>query len=624
MDISAPAENIYSTIATDLNEDYGLLSGTSMSTAFVTGLAGLLLSQNEDLTKGELIALLKENVDEVTLEGDEEMGEGRINASKALEALNAGTGGIEAIASVNEEGEKSYAAQVGEEVSFLGEALIALAQSSLSPEEEDLEYQWDFGDGIGANEQNTTHVYQEVDDYNVILVVSAGGFAPAIDTVSVMVVDEVPDDEIWVVGTVIGEDGELREDVDIEIRYSKRTSEDPLEYEDSVIEACSTDVDGRYKVVIVEVEEGDVYKIEGRLNEDRDDFIRTASTFGSSWYEDGWVLIAEEAQAGNVYDGSFDNSSDDGGGGGGGDDGGGGGDDGGGGEECTFDSQCPSVTQNGDTYEGRCILHKCSYKSNWAAYCEENCDETWDMSGDCVDGKQRQGRACPSGCREESYRVVDCGGGGGECTHGDIEIDGTVGQTGCLVKTCGSDNTWGSPTSCASTTDTAECHYGESEQWHTGSGDCKIKRCKSDNTWGADEDCSNDDPPLPPPPCQYTEEWQCDSHCANDGYAASWGCNECVCNGIPADECEVSEYECNNGDCVDHPTKCEENAPPPADECEVSEYECNNGDCVDHPTKCEENAPPPADECDPGDCDNSCGMNGGYCNSNDDCYCFTP
>lgn len=86
VDVAAPGENIYSTLP---GNQYGYMSGTSQATAFVTGIAALLLSKDPTLKPEEIKAIIKDSVDRIpTLSGKVGAG-GRVNAHQALLALNA-------------------------------------------------------------------------------------------------------------------------------------------------------------------------------------------------------------------------------------------------------------------------------------------------------------------------------------------------------------------------------------------------------------------------------------------------------------------------------------------------------------------------------------------------------
>lgn len=81
VDVAAPGENIFSTLP---GGRYGYMSGTSQATAFVTGIAALLLSQNPNLTPVQIKQIIMKSVDHFSnLKGKVASG-GRVNAYSAL------------------------------------------------------------------------------------------------------------------------------------------------------------------------------------------------------------------------------------------------------------------------------------------------------------------------------------------------------------------------------------------------------------------------------------------------------------------------------------------------------------------------------------------------------------
>jgi subtilisin family serine protease len=84
VDVAAPGENIYSTLP---NGKYGYMTGTSQATAFVSGIAALLLSKNPKLTPIELKKLILDNVDRFPTLAGKVATSGRVNAFKSLLAL---------------------------------------------------------------------------------------------------------------------------------------------------------------------------------------------------------------------------------------------------------------------------------------------------------------------------------------------------------------------------------------------------------------------------------------------------------------------------------------------------------------------------------------------------------
>jgi subtilisin family serine protease len=84
VDIAAPGENIYSTLP---NGRFGYMSGTSQATAFVTGVAALLLSQDPTLKPHQIKEIIAGSVDRVPALFNKVATGGRLNAYSALLAL---------------------------------------------------------------------------------------------------------------------------------------------------------------------------------------------------------------------------------------------------------------------------------------------------------------------------------------------------------------------------------------------------------------------------------------------------------------------------------------------------------------------------------------------------------
>jgi|GEM_PF-4169819 len=87
VDISAPGNAIYSTI---WNDTYSYMSGTSMATPMVAGLAALILSVNPGLSPGAVENIIKntaDNIDPLNPGYEGKLGAGRINAYEALKYM---------------------------------------------------------------------------------------------------------------------------------------------------------------------------------------------------------------------------------------------------------------------------------------------------------------------------------------------------------------------------------------------------------------------------------------------------------------------------------------------------------------------------------------------------------
>jgi len=80
--VAAPGENIFSTLP---RGRYGYLTGTSQATAFVSGLAALILSENPKLKPAEVREILMNSADKVKALESKIASAGRINAFAALQ-----------------------------------------------------------------------------------------------------------------------------------------------------------------------------------------------------------------------------------------------------------------------------------------------------------------------------------------------------------------------------------------------------------------------------------------------------------------------------------------------------------------------------------------------------------
>lgn len=88
IDVLAPGSGI----STTRNGGYGSMGGTSVATAYASGLCALILSANPALSPTEVMQIVRESADDIAPAGwDEYTGYGRINAYKALASATANT-----------------------------------------------------------------------------------------------------------------------------------------------------------------------------------------------------------------------------------------------------------------------------------------------------------------------------------------------------------------------------------------------------------------------------------------------------------------------------------------------------------------------------------------------------
>jgi len=84
--LSAPGTDI---LSTTLNNAYARATGTSASTAYVSGVVALILSKNPDFSNTQVEQILYQTADDLGDKGlDQNFGYGRLNAAKALEVAS--------------------------------------------------------------------------------------------------------------------------------------------------------------------------------------------------------------------------------------------------------------------------------------------------------------------------------------------------------------------------------------------------------------------------------------------------------------------------------------------------------------------------------------------------------
>lgn len=150
VDVSAPGSSINSTYSNHGSATYSSLSGTSMASPHVAGLAGLLRSKVPGLTSVEvrdIIIASAENIDAQNPSYVGLLGTGRINALAALQSV--------------------FSAQASADVR-IGVAPLTVNFSGSSASVIST-WMWHFGDGDSAAGQNAVHEYLNPGAYDVSL-----------------------------------------------------------------------------------------------------------------------------------------------------------------------------------------------------------------------------------------------------------------------------------------------------------------------------------------------------------------------------------------------------------------------------------------------------------------------
>jgi thermitase len=98
VDVAAPGESILSTIP---GGRHGRMTGTSQATAFVSGIAALLLSKSPSLSPAQVKELIVRNTTPIAALRSKVASGGKVDAFRAISALEAGRGADRTTASKN-------------------------------------------------------------------------------------------------------------------------------------------------------------------------------------------------------------------------------------------------------------------------------------------------------------------------------------------------------------------------------------------------------------------------------------------------------------------------------------------------------------------------------------------
>ena len=170
VDIGAPGVTIRSTYK---GGQYKYLSGTSMATPFVSGVAGLVKAANPKMNKAEIKARILSSVDPLsTLSGKVSSG-GRLNAAKALGSSTSGTPTptLTPIPTPTQSGPLT-ASFLASPVTGTKPLTVQFIDTSVG---KPAAWAWNFGDGSVSYQKNPVNTYKKKGVYSVRLTISGGG-----------------------------------------------------------------------------------------------------------------------------------------------------------------------------------------------------------------------------------------------------------------------------------------------------------------------------------------------------------------------------------------------------------------------------------------------------------------
>jgi subtilisin len=160
VELAAPGVDVYSTFMVPYFDDhyYAYLSGTSMASPHIAGLAALIMQANPGISNAEVRQKMALMARDLGAPGrDTDYGWGLAQLDRPTDHADVYTPAADAGG--------PYRGAVGEAVPFNGEGTIDLDDNVLR-------YEWDFGDGSGGQGVIAKHVYDAPGDYVATLRVS--------------------------------------------------------------------------------------------------------------------------------------------------------------------------------------------------------------------------------------------------------------------------------------------------------------------------------------------------------------------------------------------------------------------------------------------------------------------
>ena len=167
VDLAAPGALIRSTY---LNRGYQYLSGTSMATPYVSGVAGLLKAKNPSMTRTQIRDRILNSVDKLSsLSGKVATG-GRLNAASAIGSSVSPTPTVTPVPT--QQPGVLTASFIASPLSGRSPLYVQFVDTSIG---QPSNWAWNFGDGGYSYQKNPIHAYKKKGVYSVRLTISKAG-----------------------------------------------------------------------------------------------------------------------------------------------------------------------------------------------------------------------------------------------------------------------------------------------------------------------------------------------------------------------------------------------------------------------------------------------------------------